>query len=246
MAPEKQQLENAAALPSALVVPPLSAVRIELGGPIPPAAISLDLPVAIGGLVRFSDLSQSGESGKLGKTEETLSDVGVVADSSEGDDSDLPRTPRQAYPPEYKAWVDLKQRCFNPRHARYADYGGRGITVCQRLRNNFEAFFRELGPRPQGRFTLERIDNNGHYNCGRCADCKAHGYLANCRWATYHDQTRNRRSNVMLTHKGVTLCLTDWAKRIGMDRMTLTQRLRRGWPVMAALSISSVRSGRKP
>ena len=131
----------------------------------------------------------------------------------------------------------MKDRCFNSRHPRYADYGGRGITVCQRWRDDFQAFMRDIGTKPQDRYTLERIDNNGHYSCGHCADCEAHGQTANCRWASYHDQTRNRRSNVLLTHDGLTLCLNDWARRIGIDRMTLTQRLRRGWTVSDALSV---------
>ena len=149
------------------------------------------------------------------QTEETLSDVaGRYRHPRAGDGKT---------PPEYKSWVGAKQRCFNTKHARYADYGGRGISMCPRWANSFLNFIRDMGPKPNPRATLERIDNDGDYEPG------------NCRWESYHQQTRNRRSNVMLTCNGVTLCLNDWAERVGIGRMTLTQRLRRGWSLERAL-----------
>lgn len=81
--------------------------------------------------------------------------------------------------PEYGVWEAMIQRCTNANDKKWADYGGRGITVCDAWRE-FPAFWRDMGPRPEG-LTLERIDVDGNYE------------PSNCRWATYSDQNRNRR-----------------------------------------------------
>lgn len=96
--------------------------------------------------------------------------------------------------PEYKAWGSIKTRCFNPKHDRYADYGGRGITMCSRWRESFEAFLADMGPKPSPEHTVSRLDHDGHYSCGGCPECQAKGWLPNCRWATKTEQNRNRKT----------------------------------------------------
>jgi hypothetical protein len=82
---------------------------------------------------------------------------------------------------EYKCWAGLRARCRSPRHAQYQDYGGRGISVCERWWESFANFLADMGRRPSPDLSIDRIDNDGNYE------------PANCRWATTTAQNGNRR-----------------------------------------------------
>ncbi len=86
----------------------------------------------------------------------------------------------QSSTPEYRAWWAMRDRCTNPAHRNWANYGGRGITVCDRWMNSFDNFLEDMGPRPDG-MSLDRIDNEKGYGPG------------NCRWTTMVVQNNNRR-----------------------------------------------------
>ena len=124
---------------------------------------------------------------------------------------------------EYIIWGLMRQRCRNPKATGYHRYGGRGIKVCERW-DSFENFWADMGPRPSPRHTIERSDNDGNYEPG------------NCRWATYADQSRNKRNNRNLTLNGETLCLNDWANKTGLTSRAIGRRLSLGWSIESALT----------
>lgn len=86
--------------------------------------------------------------------------------------------------PEYHVWQNMLARCRNQNHPSYKDYGGRGITVCERW-HTFENFFADMGERPSPDLMIERIDNNGNYE------------PSNCTWTTLYKQLMNRRNTVI-------------------------------------------------
>jgi hypothetical protein len=120
---------------------------------------------------------------------------------------------------EYKTWTAAKVRCTNPKDPRYPHYGGRGIKMCGRWMESFPAFLEDMGPRPSRLHTLERVDVNGNYEPG------------NCTWATYSEQNRNLRRNVLVRRNGRNYFLADLAKAIGIRPATALNRRRQyGWP----------------
>lgn len=117
----------------------------------------------------------------------------------------------------YKSWARMKTRCENPNYTSYANYGGRGIKVCERWQQ-FENFLEDMGEQPEGH-SLDRIDVDGDYT------------PENCRWATREQQDRNRRNNVNITVGDKTMCLADWAKELGVKDATLRSRYKVDtWP----------------
>lgn len=122
----------------------------------------------------------------------------------------------------YDAWSNMKQRCFDKKGKAYHNYGGRGITVCERWLN-FENFFEDMGMPPTKNHTLDRID----VNLGYSPD--------NCRWATRTEQMQNVRYNVWVEHNGEKLVMSEWARRCGVTPATMHRRLK-VWPIEKAVT----------
>jgi len=125
--------------------------------------------------------------------------------------------------PEYMSWQNARNRCFNKKSDHYQQYGARGITMCEEWATNFEAFFSYMGPRPVG-MSLDRIDNNGNYEPG------------NCRWATTEQQRNNTQQCVFYDWNGQRLTLAQISRAVGIPRLVIYKRIKRGWPFDRAVS----------
>lgn len=130
-----------------------------------------------------------------------------------------------SYLPEYHVWYGMKERCQNEHHVSFEHYGQRGITVHSEWLNSFEAFYRDMGPRPSELHTLDRIDNNGNYEPG------------NCRWATKSEQDNNRRSNHFVNYKNETLTVAQLTQKYNLNYAVVLTRINRGWSVDDAVEI---------
>jgi len=111
----------------------------------------------------------------------------------------------------YRAWQNMRRRCTDPTNPQFADYGGRGITVCAEW-NNFPRFLADMGEAPAEK-SLDRKDNNQGYS------------KENCRWATRREQNQNTRKNVFIGYNGERRCISEWARILNLPMLTLYDRL---------------------
>jgi hypothetical protein len=123
----------------------------------------------------------------------------------------------------YQSWFDARARCHDPKDPAFWRYGGRGITMCDRWREDVTAFCVDMGERPKG-YTLERIDNSKGYS------------PENCVWASRWEQMQNTRMTRMLTHNGITLSRSQWERRLHLKPGTIRSRMRIGWSLERVLT----------
>lgn len=130
----------------------------------------------------------------------------------------------------YRAWHNIRTRCLNPNHPSWHNYGGRGISFCERW-ESFENFLLDMGEPPPG-MSIERVENELGYSPD------------NCRWATPKEQARNMRTCRTISYRGETLCLSAWAEKTGLSLATISRRFNCGWSVERILSRYGCRARR--
>lgn len=129
--------------------------------------------------------------------------------------------------PAYWVWRSMVDRCRLPSHQAWANYGGRGIEVCDHWRERFENFWADMGPTYAKGLTLEREKNDLGYS------------KSNCVWATYKAQASNKRETITLDTPKGRMAAASAADAYGIKRTTLYWRLNAGWSVMRALGLST-------
>lgn len=133
---------------------------------------------------------------------------------------------------EYITWNRMLLRCGDTSHKDFKNYGGRGITVCNRWKS-FENFIADMGRKPSPLHSIERERNECGYGPG------------NCIWATRYEQSRNHRRNKRLMFEGKVMILSDWAREVGIGKTTLSQRIfKLNWPIEKALRTAPLRGGK--
>lgn len=111
---------------------------------------------------------------------------------------------------EYKAWKDMKKRCYQPTYINWANYGGRGIRVCEAW-HWYPYFLEDMGRKPSSAYSLDRINNEGNYEPN------------NCKWSTAKEQAQNRRTSLIVDGK----CLKQRCEEAGLNYKTIWKRQRR-------------------
>lgn len=124
----------------------------------------------------------------------------------------------------YHAWSNIIQRCTNPKNRHYANYGGRGITVCDEWRQSFKAFLEEVGEPESADLTIDRIDNERGYEPG------------NVRWVSRKVNQRNRRVNHIVCYQGEDITVAELSERTGIKAHVLYWRLNAGWTLEETLA----------
>lgn len=135
-------------------------------------------------------------------------------------------------------WLEMRQRCKNPKHHAYKYYGGRGIKICKEWESyktfrDWAAMTGYNANAKRGECTLDRIDPNGNYE------------PLNCRWVSMRVQQNNKRNNHYITINGVTRTIAEWGRTSAINEMTIRKRLEYGWSDVDAVTMPLKRRVKK-
>lgn len=135
----------------------------------------------------------------------------------------------------YKLWSEMKARCEKPDHQAWADYGGRGITVCTRWSDSFQSFYADFGRLRGDGESIDRVDNDKGYEPG------------NVRWSTRTEQARNKRNNARHLAFGELKTCQEWAEdpRCKAPAETIKCRIKRGWTIEDAVTLPPIGRGNR-
>lgn len=119
-------------------------------------------------------------------------------------------------PKAYYCWMSMRNRCHNPKHISYKDYGAKGVIVCERWYNSYVDFIEDVGERPSEHHSIDRMDSTGNYE------------PSNCKWSTRVEQARNKSNNRMVTYKGETKCVSQWCEDLSLNFNLVRDRILKG------------------
>lgn len=125
--------------------------------------------------------------------------------------------------PEYRAWTNMKTRCYNSKYVLFHHYGARGIIVCPEWLNSFENFLNDVGKKPNSKSYLDRIDNNGNYE------------PKNVKWSTVIESARNKSNVKKISIYGHSFFIPEWSLISGIPRVLIWRRLEWGWSSIDAV-----------
>jgi hypothetical protein len=127
----------------------------------------------------------------------------------------------------YTIWKNIRQRCNNPRHKQYTDYGGRGIKICDEWSDFLNFYSWSMANGYKDDLSIDRIDNDKGYSPD------------NCRWTDKFGQARNKRNLVMIRYQGKKKCIAEWAEVFGLPYEVLRLRIKDGWDLEKAFTTPS-------
>jgi len=134
--------------------------------------------------------------------------------------------------PEYVSWQRAIQRCTNENYGSFQNYGGRGITVCDRWRYSFKLFLEDMGKKPFKGAQIDRKDTNGNYE------------PSNCRWISCLENARNKNNNLRITWNNQTKTLSEWSEILNINKNTLRDRIySKNWTLEEAMTIPLFKRG---
>ena len=125
----------------------------------------------------------------------------------------------------YNNYMKMIERCYDVKSQAYKNYGARGIRVCSRWLNSFDLFLKDMGEKPAGSFSIDRIDVNGNYE------------PKNCKWSSKEEQAQNRRNTVYVEWEGKKIAFSKLARSYGVEPSIAYKRLKRGWDLNKILNI---------
>lgn len=128
----------------------------------------------------------------------------------------------------YRRWMGMRGRSASNKTLEAMRYAKRDLKCCERW-SSYQLFHEDMGECPSEKHTIDRIDNNGHYSCGKCVECKCNGWKMNAKWSTQTEQQRNKSSNRMVEYNGSKMCVAEFAERIGMRYHRCARFVRLGW-----------------